>query len=146
MQDIELLKGINPAKIISREIDKLNISQREFAKVVDMHSQTLNAIIKGRRKLTLEAALKIEKALNLPEAFLLVLQTYYEVKEYHNSLDINKTIVAPKIRDVVFWDTDISKINWTRQKKSVIKRVMERGNREEKLEIARFYNIPFENL
>ena len=34
---------------------------------------------------------------------------------------------------------DLYKIDWERQYKSVIKRVFERGNEEEKKEIFRFY-------
>ena len=36
--------------------------------------------------------------------------------------------------------TDISKINWIKEKESVIKRILERGNNLEKEEINRFYN------
>ena len=43
------------------------------------------------------------------------------------------------IRKALFWDTDINKIDWDKQYKAVIKRVFERGNEEEKLEIKRFY-------
>lgn len=47
----------------------------------------------------------------------------------------------PKVRPILFWDTDFYKIDWERQKSAVIKRIKERGNAEEKKEIANFYNI-----
>ena len=44
-----------------------------------------------------------------------------------------------RLRPGLFWDTDINKIDWPRQREAVIKRIFERGNEEEKTEIARFY-------
>ncbi len=45
------------------------------------------------------------------------------------------------IRKILFWDTDIHKIDWQKQCKAVIQRVFERGNDEEKKEIERFYSL-----
>jgi len=39
----------------------------------------------------------------------------------------------------LFWDTDIEKIDWRRQYRSVIMRVFERGNEQEKAVIVQFY-------
>ena len=44
-----------------------------------------------------------------------------------------------KLRPVLFWDTKLDMINWTKHKSAVIKRVFERGNDIEKKEIIRFY-------
>ena len=52
----------------------------------------------------------------------------------------------PRLRRILFWDTDMDKIDWTKQKKAVIKRVRERGNFQEKKEIAEFYHIPLQHL
>lgn len=54
----------------------------------------------------------------------------------------NKNILTPNlslIRPALFWDTSTDIIDWDQHKKSVIKRVFERGNEEEKNEIIRFY-------
>ena len=81
---IDILKGIHPGKIIGRDLKKRNLSQRSFAASIGEHSQTLNAVITGRRNLTVEMALKIEQAFGYEEGFLLLLQTYYEIAEYKN--------------------------------------------------------------
>lgn len=47
----------------------------------------------------------------------------------------------PKLRPVLFWDTNIASIDWEKQKKAIIKRVFERGNDMEKNEIIRFYGL-----
>lgn len=43
------------------------------------------------------------------------------------------------LRQILFWDTKVEKIDWQKQKKAVIKRVFERGNDAEKNEIITFY-------
>jgi hypothetical protein len=45
----------------------------------------------------------------------------------------------------LFWDTDINKIDWERQKKAVIERVWERGTEEEQNEIIRYYGMDVVN-
>ena len=77
--EIDMYKGIRPGKIVGLELQERNLSQRAFAAAIDEHKQTLNAVITGRRKLTVEMALKIEKALGYDEGFLLTLQAYYEI-------------------------------------------------------------------
>lgn len=51
----------------------------------------------------------------------------------------DKTPDLSLIREALFWDTDIKKINWQKHKNAVIKRVFERGNQTEKDEITKFY-------
>lgn len=42
---------------------------------------------------------------------------------------------------MLFWDTDFDKIDWGRYRNSIIQRVLEKGNEEEREEIIRFYGI-----
>lgn len=132
--------GIAPGKVIKRELDKRKISQRDFSDQINMHFQTLNNVIKGHRKLTLPQAIRIEEALGLDEGFLMVLQLYTDIENYKNA-GANTTVEIPKIRKVVFWDTDIDKLDWTKHKDFIIKRVMDRGNTEEKQAIATYYKL-----
>ena len=79
---IDILKGIHPGKIIGRDLQKRNLSQRAFAASIGEHSQTLNAVITGRRNLTTEMSLKIEQAFGYEEVFVLTLQAFYEIAAY----------------------------------------------------------------
>ena len=135
---IDKYKGIHPGVILERLLNKKGISQRPFALSIDEYPQTINAISKGRRKLNTPLALKIEKKLNLEEGTLALLQTYFEIKEEKNKLEKN-TPNLNLLRTSLFWDTDMSKIDWQNQSIAVIKRVFERGNEIEKEEIKRFY-------
>lgn len=136
---IDSYRGIAPGKFLARELKKKKLRQKALATSVGEHPQTINAIIAGKRSLTVKLALEIEKQLQLPEGFLLILQTFYSIKEEkikHKSLTKGK---SPDIRPVLFWDADFETIDWSKYKDSIIQRVMERGNEKEKQEILRFY-------
>ncbi|WP_268225371.1 helix-turn-helix transcriptional regulator [Sinomicrobium oceani] len=131
-------KGIHPGIVLKRELKKRSLKQRPFAMAIQEHPQTLNAIIRGERKLNTALALKIEEKLGLEEGTLAILQTYYDIlKEKEKRPSITPDLSL--LRKPLFWDTDINRIDWQKQYKAVIRRVFERGNETEKNEIRRFY-------
>jgi antitoxin HigA-1 len=134
----EKYKGIHPGIIIARELDKRSIKQRPFALSLGEHPQTFNAITKGRRNINTPIALKIEKALDLEEGTLLILQAFYDIKLEKQKKEYNKPNLST-LRKSLFWDTDIRKIDWDKHYKAIIQRVFERGNEEEKNELTKFY-------
>lgn len=81
---VEKYKGIHPGILLERLLKKKAISQRPFAISIGEHPQTLNAITKGKRKLNIALALKIEEKLGLEEGSLALLQTYFDI-EYEKS-------------------------------------------------------------
>lgn len=143
---IEIIKGIHPGKFIERELKKKTLTQRALAEDTGIPYQTINAIIAGRRNLTTEQALKIDSSLDLEEGFLAILQTHYDIKQYREKELANLYTGHPNIRKILFWDTNFDKINWGKYKEAVIRRVLERGNKEEVNEIKRFYNLSANEL
>lgn len=139
--NLDTYKGIHPGKIIARRLKNLNLSQRAFARNIGEHSQSINAVITGRRPLTTELSIKIEQALGYDEGFLLALQAYYNVAEYKRNGASASVTGIPNIRKILFWDTDFDNIDWRRYRKAIIQRVLERGNETEIEEIIRFYGI-----
>ena len=135
-----ILKGIHPGLYLETELKKRKISKKEFAESVNEHLQTIVSITKAKRKFTPELSIKTDAFLHLDEGFILTLQAFYEIKKLKEELNIHTPDLS-KIRPVLFWDTDLNQINWQKQKESVLKRVMERGNIQEKEEISRFYNL-----
>lgn len=132
-------KGIHPGAVIERELKKRNLTQRSLALSVGEHPQTFNAILKGERKLNTPLGLKIERALQLDEGDLLMLQLFYEIElQKRKEATANHPELAV-LRKSLFWDTDINGIDWHKQAKAVITRVFERGNTAEKREMIRFY-------
>ncbi len=140
MTDITLIKGVHPGLILERELRKKNLGKSRFALSVGEYPQTLGAITKGKRKMNIALALKIEKALGLEEGYFMILQVYHDIEEEKNQQERLHKPDLSKIRSTLFWDTDIEKIKWDQQKRAVIKRVFERGDNIEKNEIIRFYS------
>lgn len=135
---IEKYKGIHPGIILEREFKKRALHQRPFALSIGEHPQTLNAITKGKRKLNTPLALKIEEKLGLEEGTLALMQTYFDINEEKSKIK-QTTPNLSILRKSLFWDTDSTKIDWTKQYRAVIQRVFERGNKIEREEIIRFY-------
>ena len=139
---IEIIKGIHPGKFIERELNKKNLTQRALAEETTIPFQTINAIITGRRNLTIEQALKMDRALGFEEGFFAILQTHYDIKQYRDKELASPYGEVPHIRKSLFWDADFDKINWGKYKDAVIKRVLERGSEDEIDEINRYYDLP----
>ncbi|AJH14322.1 helix-turn-helix transcriptional regulator [Myroides profundi] len=133
----EQYKGIHPGIILDRELKKRSIKQRPLALLLDEHPQTFNAITKGKRAMPIPLALKVERELGIEEGTFSILQVYYDIAKVKETeaTKPNISLLTPAL----FWDTDINKINWTKQYKSVILRIFERGNETDKEEIVRFY-------
>ena len=138
MNNLEIIKGIHPGFIIDRELKKRHLRKKNFALSVDEFPQTLGAITKGKRNMNTALALKIEKSLGLEEGYLMILQVYYDIEQEKAKQQLDTPDLS-KLRNVLFWDTKMDKINWIKQKKAIIKRVFERGNDAERQEITRFY-------
>ncbi len=138
LERFEKYKGIHPGLVLDRELKKRSIKQRPFAQALDEHPQTFNAITKGKRGLTTKLALKIEKQLGLEEGSLSMLQVFYDIRRIKEKEDIGTPDLSV-FQHSLFWDTDISKINWNTHAIGVIDRVFQRGSKEAKAEIIRFY-------
>jgi len=136
---VEKYRGINPGAVLERELKKKNVRQNSFAGIIGIPAQTLNAIIKGKRKMTPEVAIKIDYALALEEGTMGILQVYYENRLIRLKPGLLPHPDLSKLRRILFWDTDFDKIDWQHQQNAIIQRVFERGNEEEKNEIIRFY-------
>lgn len=135
---ISVIKGIHPGIVLERELEKRKLAKGRFALSLQEFPQTLVAITKGKRKMNTNLSLKIEKALGIEEGYFMILQVYYDIEEEKRKQNTRHPDLT-KLRPVLFWDTDIKKINWEKQKNAVVKRIFDRGNEIEKKEITRFY-------
>jgi len=135
---LSIIKGIHPGIMLERELKQRHLLKGPFAISLREYPQTLVSITKGKRRMNTNLALKIEKTLEIEEGFFMMLQLYYDIAEIKRRQPGSKPDLT-KLRRVLFWDTKMENIEWEKQKKSVIKRVFERGNEIEKEEIVRFY-------
>ncbi|TCD28647.1 addiction module antidote protein, HigA family [Pedobacter psychrodurus] len=131
-------QGIHPGLILGHELEKRGIKKRPFALSLSVLPQTINDITKGRRRLTPAISLKIDRALGFEEGTMLLLQAHYDLKE-EKERSPGSTPDLQKLRKMLFWDTDIDKIDWQRQANAIIQRVFERGNDLEKKTLLDFY-------
>jgi plasmid maintenance system antidote protein VapI len=139
MKEIELLKGIHPGIVLERKLKEKKLQKGPFAISINEYPQTLGSITKGKRNMNTSLALKIEHALGLPEGYFMTLQIFYDIKEEKRRLKELSRPDLTKLRSGLFWDTNISEIDWQRQRKAIIQRIFERGDDSEKEEISRFY-------
>lgn len=138
IKNLPALKGLHPGFIVERELKLRKLPKNKFALLLNEHPQTIVSILKARRKMNTALSLKIEELLGLEEGTLMVLQAYYDIEQEKKKQQVDTPDLS-KLRSVLFWDTNMSSINWEKQKNAVIKRVYERGDESEKDEINRFY-------
>ena len=71
---------VHPGEIIKDEMEARHISQREFARQVDMSYSVLNELLNGKRPLSPTNALMFEAALDIPADALMSIQTKYTMQ------------------------------------------------------------------
>ncbi|QNN43094.1 helix-turn-helix transcriptional regulator [Pedobacter roseus] len=136
---ISKFKGIHPGIILERELKRKGLKKGPFALSLNEYPQTINDITKGKRGITASLSIKLDQRLGLEEGTMFLLQAHYEIQKEKDKKTSNDKPDLSIIRQILFWDTEFEKINWQKQYQAVIKRVMERGNDDEKDEIIRYY-------
>lgn len=137
MDRIAAYRGIPPSKIIARFLKSRGVTQREIAAQTHIHFQTLNAIISGKRDLTIEQSLRLDKALEFDPGTLAILQTYYKINLVHKHIRLE--LPPPAIRPCVFWDIDPSKLDWSANRDFILQRITERGTPDEIAQTLKYY-------
>ena len=141
LPEISKIKGVPPGAVLSRELKKRGLESKQFALSIGEYPQTINAISKGRRGMNPALSIKLGEKLGASPEYFMLLQAYYEVEKKKKEI-ILKTQARPNMEllpKVLFWDTDIEKIDWQKYKNYVINRVFERGTEKEIKEIISFY-------
>ena len=132
------IKGVHPGAILRRELKIQGLKGSELANSINEHKQTISAILNKRRDINPKLSIKLSKRFSVDEDYFMILQASYDVKITIES-EIKNTPNINNIRKVIFWDTDINKIDWDKNINSIIKRILERGNQKEINEIISFY-------
>jgi addiction module HigA family antidote len=77
----KLLTPIHPGEIIREEVLKpLNMSVNQLAKLLAVDAARLNEIVRGRRGITADTALRLARYLGTSAEFWLKLQVHYELR------------------------------------------------------------------
>lgn len=72
-------KATHPGEVLKDELEARNINQKDFAVELDIHKTILNEIIKGKRSITADVALLLEKSLEISADYWLRFQSQYEL-------------------------------------------------------------------
>lgn len=131
------IKGIHPGVLLKWELANRNLKASELACSIGEHKQTISAILNQRRNINPRLSIKLSEIFKTEKDYFMLLQASYDVKIAES--EIKDTPNINNIRRVLFWDTDFNKIDWNKNKKAIIKRILERGNKTEINEIISFY-------
>lgn len=77
--------ALHPWKLLERELRHRGRTQKEFADLIEKTQVEVNYIIKGKRNINADWALRIWTALGTSKEFWLNLQTTYELREQENN-------------------------------------------------------------
>jgi HTH-type transcriptional regulator/antitoxin HigA len=69
----------HPGIVLKKELVARHITQRRFAGMINMQPTMLNEIIKGKRSVSAEIAILLEKALEIDADFWLRFQSQYDL-------------------------------------------------------------------
>ena len=78
------LMAIHPGSILKEELMERGISQKDFAKRIEMQPSHLSEIIKGKRSITKQVADKLEEALGIPSIDWVNLQIRFDYDTQEN--------------------------------------------------------------
>lgn len=131
-----------PAGAVLRHMLKQqHMSQRQLSASTGILPQRINDYITGKRRMSVEISLIIEKALSIEtKGFFYTLQANHDIYDAVKS----ETRLIPdlsKIKKSIFWDTDINLLEWNSNRNSIIKRIFEYGDEQAITEIIRFYGV-----
>lgn len=96
MNTEKIVGPIHPGEILLEEfLEPMNISQREFARRISVSPNRVNEIIRGRRAVTGDTALRFSIALGTSAEMWLRLQAHYELEKARDEMpdEVRESIV-----------------------------------------------------
>ena len=69
----------HPGEVLKEELESRNISQKQFAELINMPRTQLNEILNGKRSVSADFALMIEAALGINPDLLINMQNRYNM-------------------------------------------------------------------
>lgn len=70
--------AIHPGILLQEEIDAMNLTQKEVAEKAGVSKTIINEVIKGKRSINAELAVRLESVLQSPARFWLNAQSMYD--------------------------------------------------------------------
>ena len=126
--------------VLNRILVKEKFNQRQLAERSGILYQRICDYIANRRRITVEASLKLEQALGVDIAgFFYRIQANHDIYAQMNRQTSDYHPDLSCYRNALFWDTSIGKLDWKQNRRWIIRRVFEYGSDSEIQETIRFY-------
>lgn len=138
----ETYKNIPIGLIIKKDLRARRMSQKTLAQIVGMSYKSLNNAVNGHRDFTREEGERIDKFFDYERDFIINIQQFRKQNSVSAQISISpRSVTVPQIRSCVFWDIDISSIDWIRHHKFIKERVSVYGSPKEKQAVTDFYKM-----
>ncbi len=139
--ELNKIRGVHPGAILKRALKKRKLKANELATALEEYPQTINAITKERRGMNAKLSIALGDYFGIEKDYFMLLQACYEVQLLANSNDESQDPFDGKIRPIIFWDTEIKRIDLDKNRRYIIQRILERGNKEEITYLLKIYGI-----
>ncbi len=83
------MRPVHPGEILQEDLDALGMSPAEFARRIEVPANRIAGILKGRRSVTGDTALRLGRFFGTSRQFWLNLQKLYELRLAGQSADSN---------------------------------------------------------
>lgn len=134
------MPSVPAGAILDRIVRQQRRTKTEVGSAAQLIPQRLNDLIMGHRRFTPQNSIALENALGIEFAgFFYLLQANHDIYMEKQMAAKKATPNLQILTKTTFWDVDLSKIDWIKNKKWAIIRALEYGSAEEIREIDRFY-------
>lgn len=115
--------------VLNRILVKEKFNQRQLAERSGILYQRICDYIANRRRITVEASLKLEQALGVDIAgFFYRIQANHDIYAQMNRQTSDYHPDLSRYRNALFWDTSIGRLDWKQNRRWIIRRVFEYGS------------------
>lgn len=87
MQEGKGNKGDHPGQLITEELNKRGIKQSVFAMEAGIYPSQLSEIVRGKKSITANIAVKLENRLGIPAEYWLLLNMDYQLQKVRYGTD-----------------------------------------------------------
>lgn len=99
---MEKLSNVHPGEILLYEfLEPLGVSAYRLSKDLNIPQTRLSQIIKGKRRITADTALRLSKYFGVSAKFWLGLQDDYDLEEERESKKAELSEIKPLLKDAV---------------------------------------------
>ena len=97
MRDMTMRTPIHPGEILKDELQELDISGAELARQLKVPENRMSEIIRGRRNITADTALRLGKWFGNSALFWMNLQKSYELRSAEQEIGNDIDQIQPRI-------------------------------------------------